>query len=75
MTWTDNITPALGVVSLCVFAGAGAFAGHVMIETIAEHADQIRAALWGNPVRDRYEDAVAAVDADLRMICSVRWPA
>lgn len=75
MTWTDHIAHALGVLSLCVFAGAGAFAGHVMIETIARHADQIRSALWGNPVRDRYDDAVAAVDADLRMICMQRWPA
>ncbi len=69
MTVLDHIAYGVGVTCLCAMASAAVY---TIISTVAEHADQIRAALWGNPVRDRYEDAVAAVDADLR---EMRWAA
>jgi len=72
MSFFDHLAYGVGVLSLCAMAAAAVW---TIITTIAEHCDQVREALYGTPVRDRYDDAVEAVDADLRESRVMRWAA
>lgn len=74
MSWTDHVEHGLGLLSLLVFAGAGALAAFTSADSIIRQWPRIALALRGHPVPQADSDAphascassLRAVEADVQ---------
>ncbi len=62
MTWNDHIAHALGVLSLCVFAGAGLASAYAIITTVVPQWRRISRLAMGH-IEVLYPEPPAASDA------------